>query len=71
MGVGQMQVWAPNSGPHLSGHWQLLLAVPGKFTKLHLVKQLIQAQVSNSGPCLSGRWQLLLAMPGKFTPNYI
>ena len=40
---------------------QLRLAVPGKLTKLHLLKKMIQAQVSNSGPHLGGRGQLLLA----------
>ena len=42
-----IQAQVSNSGPHLGGRGQLLLAVPGKSTTLHLLKQMTQAQVSN------------------------
>ena len=72
------RLWGPEVrlGPELR-HGQLAASrclgrpPPGRCTQSHLVKQLIQAQVSNSWPHLIGRGQLAQAVPGKFTKLHL
>ena len=70
MGVGQLQVWAPNSG---QPKWALAAAAGSAWQvhQLHLLKKMIQAQVSNSGSRLSGCGQLLQAVAGKLSKLHL